>query len=381
MNLQTPIGPDLPIGVARQFAIDQIDTKVSADPALVAAFWNEVSGSTPPAHPDITVFYCFLRWEGATFTLLEFVSGQTLRELCVQEDPAACDKLIPLFSRLLDAHDSSAAGNRRLPETLQPTHAIQLSGFGVARAEASVTVKLHGTMLIRPDGSWSEEILSKENGRSASYPLLVAVYKELLGKLPKGSPLAPAPLASFSKRSLAKPVVPAISPRALPYLTAVAACVVLLVGLFSTGRFLAQRAGSGRMAGLNLPQLPAVEAAPSIEETPPPEPDTLSVKPGKETLVISKAGLSRGPRLLSQMGPKYPPLAKKQNISGVVKLEITVAEDGSVWKAKVLSGHPLLAQGAAEAVKKWVYQPALVNGKRTSSTTEVEIKYDLDAEP
>ena len=114
MNLQTPIGPDLPIGMARQFAIDQIDTHVSADPALVAAFWNEVSGWAPPAHPDITVFYCFLRYEGATFTLLEFVSGQTLEELCVEEDPAACDNLIPLLSRLLDAHDGSVAnGNRR----------------------------------------------------------------------------------------------------------------------------------------------------------------------------------------------------------------------------------------------------------------------------
>jgi TonB family protein len=383
MNLETPIGPDLPIGVARQFAIDQIDTKVSADPALVAAFWNEVSGSTPPAHPDITVFYCFLRWEGGTFTLLEFVSGQTLKQLCVEEDPAACDNLIPLFSRLLDAHEGGTAGSRRLPETLQSTRAIQLSGFGVARAEASVTVKLHGTMLIRPDGSWSEEILSKENGRSASYPLLVAVYKELLGKLPKGSPLAPAPLASFSKRSLTKPVVPAISPRVLPYLTAVGACAVLLVCLFSAGHFLAQRVGSGRIAGLNLPLpvTPVVEAAPSIVEAPPPEPDTLPAKPGKETLVISKAGLSRGPRLIRQIGPTYPPLARKRNISGMVKLEITVAEDGSVWKANVLSGDPLLAQGAAEAVKKWVYQPALVNGKRSSSTTEVEIKFDLDAAP
>jgi protein TonB len=134
---------------------------------------------------------------------------------------------------------------------------------------------------------------------------------------------------------------------------------------------------------LNLPKLPAtsvVEAAQPADATQPPEePDTLSVKPGKETLVISKAGLSRGPRLLRQIAPAYPPLAKKQNISGVVKLEITVAEDGSVWKATVLSGDPLLAQGAAEAVKKWVYQPALVNGKRSSSTTEVEIKFDLDA--
>src|SRR6266436_8990604 len=103
MNLQTPIGPGLPIAVARQFAFDQIDTKVSVDPKLASAFWDEVSGSAPPAQPDITVFYCFLQFQGATFTLLEFVSGQTLEQLCVEEDAAACEKVIPLFSRLLDA--------------------------------------------------------------------------------------------------------------------------------------------------------------------------------------------------------------------------------------------------------------------------------------
>jgi len=63
MNLQTPIGPGLPIAVARQFAFDQIDTKVSVDPKLAVAFWDEVSGSAPPAQPDITVFYCFLQFE------------------------------------------------------------------------------------------------------------------------------------------------------------------------------------------------------------------------------------------------------------------------------------------------------------------------------
>ena len=142
MNLQTPIGPGLPIALARQFAFDQIDTKVSVDPKLAAAFWDEVSGSAPPAQPDITVFYCFLQFQGATFTLLEFVSGQTLEQLCVEEDPAACEKVIPLFSRLLDAHDGVSvehSTNRRSPERLKPAQAIQLSGFGIARAAATVT--------------------------------------------------------------------------------------------------------------------------------------------------------------------------------------------------------------------------------------------------
>src|SRR5258706_4167948 len=257
MHLQTPIGPDLPIMAARQVAIDQIDTKVSTDPELVAAFWDEVNGSNPPVRADITVLFCFLHFEGATFTLLEFVSGQTLEELCLVEDPASCEKVIPLFSRLLDAYDGAAAENAKNGTALQGLQLpkpIRLSGFGIARATASATAQLHGTMLVRPDGSWSEEILSEEGGRSAAYPLLMAVYKELMGGLPKGAPLIPAQLASFSKRSLIKIAAlapaPAIPARALPFLTAVGACSLLLVGLFGVGHFLAQRFGSKHVVGL-----------------------------------------------------------------------------------------------------------------------------------
>lgn len=374
MNLHTPIGPNLSIETARQFAIDQVGEKVSAVPKAVSDFWEEVSGAVPPANPDITVFYSFLRFEGATFTLLEFVCGQTLQELCQSEDPSICEREIPLFSVLLDAYDGVTRATVNGP---LPALKMELTGFGIARATASATPKLHGTMLIRQDGSWSEDILSEESGRSVVYPLLVAIYKELVGNLPKGAPLAPAQLTSFSKRSLTKEVT-RISPRKLQYLTAAGACALLLVGLFAGGHFLAQRAASQRPGGLNLPQMPAtpvVEAAPSPAAPSEPEPD---VQPTKETLVINTAGMTRGPRLIRQIGPAYPALAKKQKISGVVKLDVTVAEDGSVYATRILSGDPLLAQSAASAVKKWVYQPALVNGKRKSSTTEVEIRFDLD---
>jgi TonB family protein len=372
MNLQTPIGPDLPITAARQFAIEQIDANVCVNPELVTAFWDEVNGATVPNRADITVFYCFLKFEGATFTLLEFVMGQTLQELCVAEEPEACERVIPLFSRLLDAYDGAM---RAIPNGFVPNGTMQLSGFGIARATAPGTANLHGTMLVRPDGSWCEDVLSGEGGRSAAYPLLMAVYKELVGGLPKGAPLVPAQLASFTKRALNKPVSPLVSRKALPYLTAVGACTLLLVGLFGLGSLLSSRAKSKLGFGLNLPRPEMLADTPAVSPT------TQSLpgrdRPAKETLVINEAGLSRGPRLIRQPVPVYPPAAKEQKISGVVTLEVTVAEDGSVWATKILAGIPLLAQSAAEAVKKWVYQPALVNGKPSSSTTEVEIKFDL----
>jgi outer membrane biosynthesis protein TonB len=64
-------------------------------------------------------------------------------------------------------------------------------------------------------------------------------------------------------------------------------------------------------------------------------------------------------------------------VSGVVEMELTIAEDGTVQSPRVLSGDPLLRAGLAEQISKWVYQPLRVNGKPVPMTTELAIKFDL----
>lgn len=63
-------------------------------------------------------------------------------------------------------------------------------------------------------------------------------------------------------------------------------------------------------------------------------------------------------RVKSRVAPTYPDLAKRMNVTGVVKLQVTIAANGTVKTAKVVGGHPLLVDPAIEAVKKWKYEPA-----------------------
>ena len=58
----------------------------------------------------------------------------------------------------------------------------------------------------------------------------------------------------------------------------------------------------------------------------------------------------------SKVSPTYPELAKKMSVSGAVKVEITVAPNGSVKNVKVIGGHPLLVDAATDAVKRWKYE-------------------------
>jgi len=56
--------------------------------------------------------------------------------------------------------------------------------------------------------------------------------------------------------------------------------------------------------------------------------------------------------------PVYPELARQMHLTGSVILRISIAADGSVGEIKIQSGHPILAEAATEAVRKWRYAPA-----------------------
>jgi TonB family protein len=67
------------------------------------------------------------------------------------------------------------------------------------------------------------------------------------------------------------------------------------------------------------------------------------------------------------MTPQYPQLAKKLNLSGTVRIEVTIAQDGTVKHTRVLGGHPLLAASAEEAAQKSTFEPG---PKETIETIE-----------
>jgi TonB family protein len=56
--------------------------------------------------------------------------------------------------------------------------------------------------------------------------------------------------------------------------------------------------------------------------------------------------------------PTISELAKKLNVTGAVKIEVTIAPDGTVKATRVVGGHPVLAQDAERAARKCTFEPA-----------------------
>ena len=77
--------------------------------------------------------------------------------------------------------------------------------------------------------------------------------------------------------------------------------------------------------------------------------------------------------LLTSVQPEYPALAKAAQIAGIVHASILIDETGNVREIKLISGHPMLAPAALEAIRKWKYKPFQVDGSVTAVQTQVQV--------
>ena len=88
------------------------------------------------------------------------------------------------------------------------------------------------------------------------------------------------------------------------------------------------------------------------------------------------AGVTSG-LLVRKVNPVYPPLARQARISGTVVLRAVIGKDGSIQNLSLVSGHPMLAPAAIDAVKQWKYKPYLLNGEPVEVDTEIQVNFTL----
>src|SRR5579862_6022156 len=88
------------------------------------------------------------------------------------------------------------------------------------------------------------------------------------------------------------------------------------------------------------------------------------------------AGVQSG-LLIRKVPPTYPPLARHARIQGTVLLQAQISKTGNIENLQLISGHPMLAPAAIEAVKQWKYKPYLLNGEPVEVETQVQVNFTL----
>jgi len=74
-------------------------------------------------------------------------------------------------------------------------------------------------------------------------------------------------------------------------------------------------------------------------------------------------------RLMERIAPAYPALARSMALEGIVKVDALVEPDGSVKAVDIKGGHPVLAQAAANVVRRWKWE---VSGHESHELVELK---------
>jgi TonB family protein len=88
------------------------------------------------------------------------------------------------------------------------------------------------------------------------------------------------------------------------------------------------------------------------------------------------------PRIIESVLAPYTESARARGVEGTVVLMVLVRRDGSVGAARVSEGlEASLDRSAQRTVKEWKFAPAMRNGKTVEVVLEVQMKFQLTAEP
>jgi protein TonB len=104
-----------------------------------------------------------------------------------------------------------------------------------------------------------------------------------------------------------------------------------------------------------------------------PPPDVKGPGP-KRPLLISHMDPGS---LIRTVQPAYPQIAKIAGIQGQVVLSAIISKSGQIETLQTISGHPMLASAAKEAVRQWRYRPYILNGEPIEVETQITVNFKL----
>ncbi len=120
------------------------------------------------------------------------------------------------------------------------------------------------------------------------------------------------------------------------------------------------------------------QATPSTETT---GGDQIQVAPPSDADALPKFGeyvyVEELPEVITKAPIEYPDIARSASVEGTVTVQALVGKDGKVKETKITKSVPMLDQAAENAVKQYVFKPALSNNKPVAVWVAVPVRFSL----
>jgi len=132
--------------LAREVAIKVLHRPLAADQGFVDRFRREARAAAVLSHPNIVAVHDWGAVDGIYYMVMEFVRGQSLRDILNAEGllaPAqATDVLLQTLSALEHAHRQGIVHRDMKPENIMVTRdgVAKVADFGLARAYADAQI-------------------------------------------------------------------------------------------------------------------------------------------------------------------------------------------------------------------------------------------------
>ena len=86
---------------------------------------------------------------------------------------------------------------------------------------------------------------------------------------------------------------------------------------------------------------------------------------------------SDSPIVTASVRPEYPMLARQMKVQGSVILQALIGRDGLIQDLQVVSGPPILATAAREAVRQWHFKPHYQGSLAVETQAKITVNFTI----
>ena len=177
--------------LAREVAVKVLHRSLAADPGFVERFRREARAAAALSHPNIVAVHDWGAVDGIYYMVMEYVRGQSLREILHEHGPLApaqvADLCLQTLSALEHAHRQGIVHRDVKPENIMVTREglVKVTDFGLARAWADARITQDGRVSGTVQYLAPEQLRGEPaDPRSDLYALGIVAYELLTGRLP-----------------------------------------------------------------------------------------------------------------------------------------------------------------------------------------------------